>query len=137
MPPDTTLDPRGSMKIKTLAPFLWLPLAASLVAGTSIAAQAPNTPVKPGQPPPASASEPKSDPKPAPTTASTPAPDRSQAYYHSGLAHIYEEDAIASGRPEFMRHAVEEYKTALSADPASPQLNDELADLYFRTGQGA
>jgi len=51
------------------------------------------------------------------------------------LAHIYEEDAIASGRPEFMRHAVEEYKTALSNDPSSPQLNDELADLYFRTGQ--
>ncbi len=34
-----------------------------------------------------------------------------------------------------MRHAVEEYKTALSADPGSPQLNDELANLYFRTGQ--
>ncbi len=34
-----------------------------------------------------------------------------------------------------MRHAVEEYKTALSADPNSPELNDELADLYFRTGQ--
>ena len=79
--------------------------------------------------------EPKSDQKPATTAASTPAPDRSQSYYHSALAHIYEEDAIASGRPEFMRHAVEEYKTALSADPASPQLNDELADLYFRTGQ--
>ncbi|WP_348265089.1 tetratricopeptide repeat protein [Telmatobacter sp. DSM 110680] len=123
------------MKIKTLSPSLWLPLALSLVAGTSLAAQAPNAPAKPGQPPPASASEPKSDPKPTPTAASTPAPDRSQAYYHSGLAHIYEEDAIASGRPEFMRHAVEEYKTALSADPESPQLNDELADLYFRTGQ--
>jgi len=51
------------------------------------------------------------------------------------LAHIYEEQAIASGRPEYMRHAVEEYKTALSADPGSPQLNDELANLYFRTGQ--
>jgi tetratricopeptide (TPR) repeat protein len=48
---------------------------------------------------------------------------------------MYEEQAIATGRPEFMRHAVEEYKTALSADPNSPQLNDELADLYFRTGQ--
>jgi len=34
-----------------------------------------------------------------------------------------------------MRHAVEEYKTALSADPNSAELNDELADLYFRTGQ--
>ena len=123
------------MKIKTLSPSLWLPLAASLVAGTSLAAQSPNLPAKPGQPPPASATEPKSDPKSTPATSSAPAPDRSQAYYHSGLAHIYEEDAIASGRPEFMRHAVEEYKTALSNDPSSPQLNDELADLYFRTGQ--
>ena len=34
-----------------------------------------------------------------------------------------------------MRHAVEEYKTALSNDPNSAELNDELADLYFRTGQ--
>ena len=34
-----------------------------------------------------------------------------------------------------MRHAIEEYKTALNADPNSSELNDELADLYFRTGQ--
>ncbi len=123
------------MKIKTLSPSLWLSLAASMVAATTLAGQSPNTPAKPGQPPPASTSEPSADHKPAAVSTSGPGPDRSQAYYHSALAHIYEEDAIASGRPEFMRHAVEEYKTALNADPASPQLNDELADLYFRTGQ--
>ena len=80
---------------------------------------------------------PSSQPEPAKTTGEATAPkvDRSQAYFHSALAHIYEEQAIASGRPEYMRHAVEEYKTALSADPGSPQLNDELANLYFRTGQ--
>jgi tetratricopeptide (TPR) repeat protein len=51
------------------------------------------------------------------------------------MAGIYEEEAIASGRPEFVNHAVEEYKTALNADPGSPQLNDALADLYLRTGR--
>ena len=119
------------MKTKTLSPSLWLPLAASLVAVAAVPARAQSAPQEPAQPAAASAS---SDPKPA-AASQAPEPDRSQAYYHSALAHIYEEDAIASGKPEFMRHAVEEYKTALSADPNSPQLNDELADLYFRTGQ--
>jgi tetratricopeptide (TPR) repeat protein len=123
------------MKIKTLSPFQWLPLAASLVAATIVSAQTPTTPAKPAQSAPASAPSADSDQKPAPAATSAAGPDRGQSYYHSALAHIYEEEAIASGRPEYMRHAVEEYKTALSADPNSPQLNDELADLYFRTGQ--
>ena len=123
------------MKIKTLSPSQWLPLAASLVAATIVSAQTPATPAKPAQSAPASASTANADQKPAPAATSASEPDRGQSYYHSALAHIYEEEAIASGRPEYMRHAVEEYKTALSADPNSPQLNDELADLYFRTGQ--
>ncbi len=123
------------MKIKTLSPSQWLPLAASLVAATIVSAQTPTTSSKPAQSAPASASSADSDQKPAPAATSAAEPDRGQSYYHSALAHIYEEEAIASGRPEYMRHAVEEYKTALSADPNSPQLNDELADLYFRTGQ--
>src|ERR1700733_13280611 len=121
------------MKIKTLSPSLWLPLVASLVAATAVSAQSTSTPPKSAAPPTASAPSAAQKPAPAPNAAG--APDRGQSYYHSALAHIYEEEAIASGRPEFMRHAVEEYKTALNADPNSPQLNDELADLYFRTGQ--
>ena len=123
------------MKIKTLAPFLWLPLAASLVAATAVSAQSPSTPAKSAPPPAAGAPSANADQKLASASPSAAAPDRAQSYYHSALAHIYEEEAIASGRPEYMRHAVEEYKTALSADPNSPELNDELADLYFRTGQ--
>jgi len=95
-----------------------------------LGASAQSAPAKPGPTPPSQSAPAKS------TAEATPSPvDRSQAYFHSALAHIYEEQAIASGRPEYMRHAVEEYKTALSADPGSPQLNDELANLYFRTGQ--
>jgi tetratricopeptide (TPR) repeat protein len=49
------------------------------------------------------------------------------------LANVYEEEAVNSGRPEYVTFAIEEYKKALNADPGSPQLHDGLADLYFRT----
>ena len=127
------------MRIKTLAPSLWLSFAASLLATPALYAQSQSIPATPGPATPAAA--PPASPSAAIAPKSTPTPSnqanpaRAQAYYHAALAEIYEEQAIATGRPEFMRHAVEEYKTALSADPNSPQLNDELADLYFRTGQ--
>lgn len=80
----------------------------------------------------------------APAAAQTPqqkpgedaviaASNRAKAYYHATLADIYEEEAVNSGQPEYVTHAIEEYKAALNADPGSPQLNDALADLYFRT----
>jgi tetratricopeptide (TPR) repeat protein len=67
----------------------------------------------------------------APSAAS--AADRSAAYYHLGLANIYEEEAGETGNNEDARLAIEEYKSALNADPTSPQLSNGLADLYFRT----
>lgn len=63
-----------------------------------------------------------------------PPSNRAVAYYHVALANIDEEDAATLGRPELAKRAIDEYKTALNADPASAQLNDGLADLYFRTG---
>ncbi|HUD23047.1 MAG TPA: tetratricopeptide repeat protein [Acidobacteriaceae bacterium] len=60
---------------------------------------------------------------------------RSSAYYHYGLAHLYEEMAVSAGRPEYATQAVEEYKLALDADPDSIMLQDGLADLYFRIGR--
>jgi tetratricopeptide (TPR) repeat protein len=60
---------------------------------------------------------------------------RSSAYYHYGLAHMYEEMAVDAGRPEYATQAVEEYKLALDADPNSVLLQDGLADLYFRIGR--
>ena len=59
--------------------------------------------------------------------------NRAKAYYHSALADIYEEEAVNSGQPEYITHAIEEYKEALDADPGSAELADALADLYFRT----
>ena len=60
---------------------------------------------------------------------------RSSAYYHYGLAHLYEEMAINAGRPDYANQAVEEYKYALDADPNSTFLQDGLADLYFKIGR--
>jgi tetratricopeptide (TPR) repeat protein len=62
-------------------------------------------------------------------------PDRSSAYYHYGLAHLYEEMAVSAGRPDYATQAVEEYKLALNADPNSVMLQDGLANLYFKIGR--
>ncbi len=62
-------------------------------------------------------------------------PDRSAAYYHYGLAHLYEDLAVNAGRPDYATQAVEEYKLALVADPNSTTLQDGLADLYFKIGR--
>ncbi len=51
------------------------------------------------------------------------------------MADIYEEQAVNTGRPEYVGHAIEELKAALNADPGSAELNNDLADLYFRTGR--
>jgi tetratricopeptide (TPR) repeat protein len=75
-------------------------------------------------------------PAPSKSTAAIPEQpspaDRSQAYYHVALASIYEDEAVSQGQQEFVNRAIEEYKLALNADPGSPELNDALAELYFR-----
>jgi tetratricopeptide (TPR) repeat protein len=75
--------------------------------------------------------------KPAAVSAQTSSqtPNRGDAYYHYMLAHEYEEMANTYGRPEYATRAVEEYKLALDADPASKFLNNGLAELYYRTGR--
>ncbi len=64
-----------------------------------------------------------------------PVTDKADAYYHSMLAHGYEEQAVQGGQPEFANKAIDEYKAALAADPGSPALANGLAELYFRTGR--
>ena len=49
------------------------------------------------------------------------------------MAGIYENEAYSTGQSAYVRHAVEEYKAALDADPGSAELNDALANLYYRT----
>ena len=120
------------MKPKNRVLPLWLLFATACVAllpAISASAQKPqSTPAKPEAAPE----------KTAPAAAAESAqaePDRAAAYYHLGLANIYEDEAVSSGRPEYIGFAIEEYKKALIADPSSAQLNNELAELYFRTGR--
>ncbi len=113
------------MRIENRTPSFWLSLAASSLVSLPALGVHAQTPAKPDTD------------KPAAAAAAAPAPggDRSQAYFHAALANLYEEEAVNSGRPEFVQHAIEEYKAAINADPSSTQLYDGLAELYFRTGR--
>ena len=72
---------------------------------------------------------------PVQAPATPAAPDRASAYYHYGLAKIYEDQAVSNGRQDLATQAIEQYKLALGADPDSSMLQDGLANLYFRLGR--
>ncbi len=61
--------------------------------------------------------------------------DRSAAYYHYTLAHMYEEMVTAYGRSDLATKAIDEYRLAIDADPSSEFLNAGLAELYVKTGR--
>jgi tetratricopeptide (TPR) repeat protein len=104
-----------------IRPFRLIPVAALLLATPVVLAA-------PAGPPKAAATNSTSGQSQADAS-------RSSAYYHYGLAHLYEEMAINAGRPDYANQAVEEYKYALDADPNSTFLQDGLADLYFKIGR--
>ncbi len=109
---------------------------ALVAASSALFAQAP-----PAQPAPAPATAPKAAaPAAAPVAAPKAAkaekvPDRTEAYYHFQLGHMYEEMAASTGRSEDAARAIAEYKSAIAADPGSSYLASALADIYARAGQ--
>jgi tetratricopeptide (TPR) repeat protein len=117
------------MRTKHLLPPTWLSLAAacSLLA-PALSAAAQSAPAKT-----APSSTPQAAPPKLGEDAIAQSSSRAKAYFHAALADIYEEEAVNSGQPEYVTHAIEEYKDALNADPGSAELSDALADLYFRT----
>jgi tetratricopeptide (TPR) repeat protein len=88
--------------------ILLLPVAAGLLLSGRLQAQAPSA---------------------------APAVDHASAYYHYGLAKLYEEQAAGNGRQDLATQAIEQYKLALDADPDSRILQDGIANLYFRLGR--
>jgi len=88
----------------------------------------------PAQSPTASPTVKPAIPTPGASSIAAQEANRSVSYYHLALANIYEDEALENGNMDAARQAVDEYKYALDADPTSAQLNDGLADLYFRTG---
>jgi tetratricopeptide (TPR) repeat protein len=70
-----------------------------------------------------------------PTQSSPHKGDRSAAYYHYALAHMYEEMVTAYGRSDLANKSIEEYRLAIDADPSSEFLTAGLAELYVKTGR--
>jgi tetratricopeptide (TPR) repeat protein len=110
----------------SLPAFATLLLSASTFAVPAMAQATPSAPVPQHSAASTSAANPASSPKLDP---------KADALYHSMLAHGLEEQAVAGGQPELANQAIAEYKAALVNDPTSPQLNNALAELYFRVGQ--
>src|SRR5271170_3423429 len=134
-----TIKSQPSSKTRQATFFNVALACAAIVAPTSALAQQAAAPQStPATPPASSAGSTKPVSKfPAGLTlppATTQKPDRSAAYYHFGLAHMYEDMATNYGRPEYATRAIEEYKLALDADPSSKYLSSGLAELYLRTG---
>jgi len=90
----------------------------------------------PGQSAPATAAAPVADSSPTgPAAGKGKVSDRSAAYYHFALAHMYEEQVSTYGRSDLSNKAIEEYRAAIDADPSSAYLTSGLAELYAKTGR--
>lgn len=123
------MDSTGMMRLIRLQTTIWVFLAAaSLFAFRAACAQAPVAKAASSAAPAVAATKTQ-------LPADTQQADRAKAYFHDAMAAVYEDEAVSSGRPEYVAHAIEEYKSALNADPKSPALNNALADLYLRTGR--
>jgi len=62
--------------------------------------------------------------------------DKAAAYYHAAMGHLYAELAAQyGGRGEYVGKAIGNYRKAMMADPNSPFLANELADLFLQSGQ--
>jgi tetratricopeptide (TPR) repeat protein len=153
----TRLGPQSGvlLPIQRFSPFLRRPNRWAMAAAAAMLVCAlPNVsraqdPVQPQASPVDVAPLPAAKPSPKPTAVPpgekpalpTPAEDapadRASAYYHAALADTYEDMATNTGRQEYVSRAVEEFKSALNADPNSAELAAGLAQLYFRAGRNA
>jgi tetratricopeptide (TPR) repeat protein len=128
-----TIKPQPSPKTRQATLFHVALACAAIITPASTLAQQTAVPQSTPATPPASGTGQK--PASTPPASAQKSPDRSAAYYHFGLAHMYEDMATNYGRPEYATRAIEEYKLALDADPGSKYLNSGLAELYLRTGR--
>jgi tetratricopeptide (TPR) repeat protein len=128
-----TIKPQPSPKTRQATLFHVALACAAIITPASTLAQQTAAPQSTPATPPASGTGQK--PASTPPASTQKPPDRSAAYYHFGLAHMYEDMATNYGRPEYATRAIEEYKLALDADPSSKYLNSGLAELYLRTGR--
>ncbi len=108
-------------------------LVLSIFAAAAAGQKAPSSPAGAKS----SASNPADSNPAQPKSAASSARklDRSAAYYHYTLAHMYEEQVTVYGRSELANKAMDEYRLAIEADPSSEFLTSGLAELYVKTGR--
>jgi len=71
----------------------------------------------------------------APTPEARKTQDRAASYYHYSMGHLYEQLAREYRSTEHLNKAIEQYKLAIQADPASEFLPSELINLYAQVGR--
>lgn len=60
-----------------------------------------------------------------------PPDQRAQAYYNVTMGHLYEQEFESSGHVEDATKAIDFYKKAYAVDPSSPEIGEDLAEVYF------
>src|SRR5579864_1030962 len=69
---------------------------------------------------------------PSSTAQSSLSPDqRAQAYYNVTMGHLYGQEFESSGHAEDAAKAIDFYKKAYAIDPSSPEIGENLAEVYF------
>ena len=62
--------------------------------------------------------------------------DKSAAYYHFSLGHLYADLASQfNNRGDYLSKAIENFRAAMKADPSATFLAEELSDLYIQSGR--
>ncbi len=59
--------------------------------------------------------------------------ERSEAYYHFAVGHLYHQFVKQFGRAEYVDRATKEYEQALERDPGSVEIRLEMMDLFAGT----
>jgi tetratricopeptide (TPR) repeat protein len=70
-------------------------------------------------------------PPASPAQGGVSADQRAQAYYNVTMGHLYEQEFESSGHAEDAAKAIEFYKKAYALDPSSPEIGEDLAEVYF------
>jgi tetratricopeptide (TPR) repeat protein len=67
----------------------------------------------------------------APAQGPASADQRAQIYYDATMGHLYAQEFESSGHAEDAAKAIDFYKKAYALDPASQEIGEDLAEVYF------
>ena len=71
------------------------------------------------------------NPPPASPAPGAPAASRADAYYNVTMGHLYQQEFENGGHAEDAAKAIDFYKKAYALDPNSPEIGEDLAEIYF------